>query len=86
MSNKFGPKVASALLISKVDELEFYLTGAHKGLTLHTPSRKRESKKEIALHTFDSDKQKMVKTTQTRLSIKLRNNQYLDINVNCSTN
>ena len=42
----------------------------------------RENEEEIKLVTFMSDKPKIVKTTQTKLRIKLNNGQYLDINAN----
>ena len=38
---------------------------------------KRESEEEIRLITFGSNKPKTVKTTQTQLSIKLNNGDYL---------
>ena len=43
---------------------------------------KREKEEEIKLVTFGSDKPKVVKTTQTRLSVKLNNGQYMDITAN----
>ena len=42
----------------------------------------RENEEEIKLVTFMSDKPKTVKTTQTKLRIKLNNGQYLDVNAN----
>ncbi|MCG7879441.1 MAG: hypothetical protein N0C90_24385, partial [Candidatus Thiodiazotropha endolucinida] len=43
---------------------------------------KRESEESINLVTFGSNKPKSIKTSQTRLSIKLNNGQYLDITAN----
>ena len=43
---------------------------------------KREKEEEIKLVTFGSDRPKVVKTTQTRLSVKLNNGQYMDITAN----
>ena len=42
----------------------------------------RENEEEIKLVTFMSDKPQTVKTTQTKLSIKLNNGQHLDISAN----
>ena len=42
----------------------------------------RESEEEIKLVTFGSDKPRIVKTVQTKLSIRLNNDQYLDISAN----
>ena len=43
---------------------------------------KRENEEEIKLVTFGSDKPKTVKTTQTKLKIKLNDSHYLDICAN----
>ena len=43
---------------------------------------KREKEKEIKLVTIGCDRPKTVKTAQTKLSIKLKNGQYLDITAN----
>lgn len=42
----------------------------------------RETEEEIKLVTFGSENPKTIKTTQTKLSIKLKNGQYLDVNAN----
>ena len=43
---------------------------------------KRESEEKIKLITIGSDKPKTVKTTQTQLSIKLNNGEYLQVSAN----
>ena len=48
----------------------------------HKLKLKRESEEEIKLITFGSDKPKTVKTTQTQLSIKLNNGEYLQVSAN----
>ena len=42
----------------------------------------KEREEEIKLVTFGSEKPKVVKTSQTKLSIKLNNGEYLDITAN----
>ena len=58
------------------------------GFCLFLPSFKfmtvwnREKEEEIKLVTFGSDTAKTIKTTQTKLSLKLKNGAYLELSAN----